>query len=103
MSASTPHAEVWRLVAENRVADALNTAQKALRENPSDLALGELVLRLRADTVALHKLELLRASEEHLRRAIAAVGPELQEVCNHLGTLLPARPLNLARGNGTTH
>lgn len=72
MSASTPHAEVWRLVAENRVADALNTAQKALRENPSDLALGELVLRLRADTVALHKLELLRASEEHLRRLNAS-------------------------------
>ena len=48
-------------------------------------------------------LQVLGCSEEHLRRAIAAVGPELQEVCNHLGTLLPARPLNLARGNGTTH
>lgn len=48
-------------------------------------------------------VELLGCSEERLRRAIAAVGPELQEVCNHLGTLLPARPLDLAVGNRTAH
>jgi len=48
-------------------------------------------------------VELLGCSEERLRRAIAAVGPELQEVCNHLGTLLPAQPLDLAAGNGTAH
>ena len=45
----------------------------------------------------------LGCSEERLRIAIAAVGPELQEVCNHLGAMLPAQPLALACGNGTAH
>lgn len=45
----------------------------------------------------------LGCSEERLRLAIAAVGPELEEVCNHLGTVLPARPLQLVRGNSTSH
>lgn len=45
----------------------------------------------------------LGCTEERLRMAIAAVGPELQEVCDHLGALLPAQPLSLAAGNGTAH
>ncbi len=47
--------------------------------------------------------QALGCSEEHLRRAIAAVGPELQEVCNHLGTLPPARPLPLVSGSHRSH
>ncbi len=31
----------------------------------------------------------LGCTEECLRRAMAAVGPELAEVCSHLGTRLP--------------
>lgn len=61
------------------------------------------VINLREPEEVHAWLALLGCSEEHLRRAIAAVGPELQEVCNHLGTLLPAQPLDLAAGNGTAH
>lgn len=45
----------------------------------------------------------LGCTEERLRMAIAAVGPELQEVCDHLGALPPAQPLALVAGNGTAH
>lgn len=34
-------------------------------------------------------MAFLGCSEERLRLAIAAVGPEVAEVCNHLGSLLP--------------
>jgi hypothetical protein len=61
------------------------------------------VINLREPQEVHAWLQLLGCSEEHLRRAIAAVGPELQEVCNHLGTLLPAQPLDLATGNRTAH
>lgn len=61
------------------------------------------VINLREPQEVLAWLALLGCSEEHLRRAIAAVGPELQEVCNHLGTLLPAQALALATGNSTAH
>ena len=45
----------------------------------------------------------LGCSEERLRLAVAAVGPELEEVCNHLGQLVPAQPLNVLAGNRTAH
>ena len=45
----------------------------------------------------------LGCNEEGLRRAIAAVGPEVEAVCNHLGALLPAQALDMASGNGTAH
>lgn len=61
------------------------------------------VINLREPQEVHAWVELLGCTEERLRRAIAAVGPELQEVCNHLGTLLPARPLDLAAGNRTAH
>lgn len=61
------------------------------------------VIDLRAPHEVSAWTQMLGCTEEHLRRAVAAVGPELQEVCNHLGTLLPARPLDLASGNGTAH
>jgi hypothetical protein len=37
------------------------------------------------------------------RVAVAAVGPELGEVCNHLGTSMSALALNTLAGNGTPH
>lgn len=46
--------------------------------------------------------ERLGCSEESLRLAVAAVGPEIDEICNYLGTA-PARPLNVLTGNGTAH
>ena len=46
---------------------------------------------------------VLGCSEEVLRRAIAAVGPEVDEVCNHLGALLPAQALHRVAGNRTAH
>jgi hypothetical protein len=45
----------------------------------------------------------LGCTEERLRLAVAAVGPELDEVCSHLGTQAPARPLNTLAGNGRAH
>ena len=45
----------------------------------------------------------LGCSEQRLRLAVAAVGPELDEVCNHLGTVPLARPLDTLAGNGTAH
>lgn len=47
--------------------------------------------------------ERLGCSEQRLRLAVAAVGPELEEVCNHLGTVPLARPLDTLAGNGTAH
>lgn len=63
-----------------------------------------------AQVINLHEPQELSAwtrvlgcSEEGLRRAIAAVGPEVEEVCNHLGALLPAQALNMVAGNRTAH
>ncbi len=61
------------------------------------------VINLREPQEVHAWVELLGCNEERLRRAIAAVGPELQEVCNHLGTLLPAQPLALAPGSPRSH
>jgi hypothetical protein len=46
--------------------------------------------------------ERLGCSEESLRLAVAAVGPEIDEICNYLGTA-PARPLKALAGKGTAH
>lgn len=47
--------------------------------------------------------QALGCSEAKLRLAVAAVGPELDEVCSHLGTLVPAQLLNSLADQGTAH
>jgi hypothetical protein len=53
-------------------------------------ALVQQVIDLRQPQELSVWMALLGCSEERLRLAIAAVGPDLDEVCNHLGAWLPA-------------
>ena len=50
------------------------------------------LIELREPEVVTAWSQWLGCTEARLRMAVAAVGPELAEVCNHLGTLVPALP-----------
>jgi len=50
------------------------------------------LIELREPEVVTAWTQWLGCTEARLRMAVAAVGPELAEVCNHLGTLVPALP-----------
>lgn len=64
---------------------------------------GSRVINLREPQEVSAWTRVLGCSEEGLRRAIAAVGPEVEEVCNHLGALVPAQSLHVVAGNRTAH
>ncbi len=64
---------------------------------------GSRIINLREPQEVSAWTRFLGCSEERLRLAVAAVGPELEEVCNHLGQLVPAQPLNVLAGNRTAH
>ena len=77
MAARAHIAEIGRLVGEGRIQDALTVSQAVLRSDPGAEGLVDLVLRLRADLLAMQSLEAVRSSQEHLKRLSATAAQQL--------------------------
>jgi hypothetical protein len=84
----------FMVCASDGAADAWGAAHHSSTSTCAGTCLGiqMQLIELREPEVVTAWTQWLGCTEARLRMAVAAVGPELAEVCNHLGTLVPALP-----------